>query len=133
MSIGVSNFDVNLLEELLDFAAVKPHAVQNFATPGSIDTEVRIWCKKHEVVYQPYASIRNLDSLPEDLTFALKRIAFNRGVSIHSVATRFFIQSGASVIPRSSDEIHLRENLEAFKYSLDEAEMKELGWNHSEF
>jgi diketogulonate reductase-like aldo/keto reductase len=98
----VSNFDVNLLDELLEFAVVKPHAVQNFATPGSIDTEVRLWCKKHQVVYQPYASIRNLDSLPEDLTIALNKIAVNRGVSIHSVATRFFIQVilslGCSVI-----------------------------------
>ena len=45
MCIGVSNFDVNLLEELLDIAAVKPHVVQNYAAPGSVDIDVRKWCR----------------------------------------------------------------------------------------
>ena len=34
-SIGVSNFDVTLLEEFKLFANVFPHAVQNFEEPGS--------------------------------------------------------------------------------------------------
>ena len=46
-----------------------------------------------------------------------------------SVAIRFFLQSGAGVIPRSSKEEHLKENLEAFSYALTPDEMKELGWH----
>lgn len=132
MSIGVSNFDVNLLEELLDIAAVKPHVVQNYAAPGSVDIDVRKWCKEHEVIYQPYASIRNLHNSPPEIATVLQRIATEKAVSIHSVAIRFFIQSGSGVIPRSKDELHLKENLEAFRYNLTSSEMRELGWHHAE-
>lgn len=128
MSIGVSNFDINLLNELADFAIVKPHVVQNFAEPGNVDSDVRRWCDEHEVVYQPYASIRNLNNLPVELNSALHRIAGEKNVSAHSVAIRFFIQSGSGVIPRSKDINHLKENLEAFQYDLSDSEMEELGW-----
>jgi diketogulonate reductase-like aldo/keto reductase len=132
MSIGVSNFDLALLEELLEFASVKPHVVQNFAEPGSVDNAVRRWCRDHEVIYQPYAAIRNLNQLPREINTAIHRIAAEKAVSTHSVAIRFFIQSGSGVIPRSKDENHLKENLEAFGYELSEVEMTELGWEHSE-
>jgi diketogulonate reductase-like aldo/keto reductase len=129
LAIGVSNFDVALLDELYEMAVVKPHVVQNFAQPGEVDADVRLWCKDHEVLFQPYASIRNLNALPSDVSQALGRIAAERSVSPHSVAIRFFLQSGAGVIPRSSKEEHLKENLEAFSYSLTPNEMRELGWH----
>lgn len=128
MSIGVSNFDVNLLNELLDFAAIRPHVVQNFAEPGSIDGDVRSWCIDHDVFYQPYASVRNLDNLPTDIRSAIDRIAKEKEVSAHSVVLRSFIQSGSGVIPRSKDINHLAENLAAFGYELSLDEMAELGW-----
>lgn len=130
MSIGVSNFDVKLLNELLDFATVRPHVVQNFAEPGSVDGDVRSWCSEHQVVYQPYASIRNLQFLRPELQAALHRIAAERSVSAHSVALRFFTQSGSGVIPRSTNADHLKENLETFGYELSDKEMSELGWPH---
>ena len=131
MSIGISNFNINLLNELADFAVVKPHVVQNFAEPGNVDDDVRRWCADHGVIYQPYASIRNLRNLPVDLSNSLHRIAGEKSVSAHSVAIRFFIQSGSGVIPRSKNHSHLQENLEAFDYELTDSEMKELGWTGS--
>ena len=131
-SIGVSNFNVHLLDELYEMAVVKPHVVQNFAQPGEVDKDVRDWCALHEVLYQPYASIRNLDFLPEDVSNALRRMGADRNVSPHSVAIRFFLQSGAGVIPRSRQEGHLRENMEAFNYELSADEMRELGWHENE-
>lgn len=130
MSIGVSNFDLPLLEELLQFATVIPHVVQNFAEPGNLDNDVRAWCKENDVIYQPYASIRNLNALPSEVSKSLHRIAKAKSVSPHSVALNLFIQTGASVIPRSKDIIHLKENLEAFQYELNDGEMIELGWYH---
>jgi methylglyoxal/glyoxal reductase len=129
MSIGVSNFDVDLLNELLAMAVVKPHVIQNFAEPGRVDVDVRRWCREHEVLYQPYASIRNLNDLPDDIKSAVHRIAAARNVSAHSVVIRSFLQSGSGVIPRSSKEEHLKDNLNAFNYELTEVEMKELGWH----
>ena len=44
------------------------------------------------MLFQPYASIRNIDALPEDVSASLHRIALNYNVSPQSVAIRFFLQ-----------------------------------------
>lgn len=128
MSIGVSNFDVNLLDELVSIASVRPHVVQNWAEPGKPDKDVREWCKIHGTVYQPYASLRNLGDIAEDTKESLKRIADEKNTSVHNVALAFFAQTGSGVIPRSSNLAHLQENLNAFSLELSEEQMVELGW-----
>jgi diketogulonate reductase-like aldo/keto reductase len=50
-SIGVSNFDVVHLDELLTFANVKPHVVQNFAAiglEGGADTQLDLDVRRSE-------------------------------------------------------------------------------------
>lgn len=132
MAIGVSNFDAPLLAELLSSAGVGahslpvllPHVVQNWAEPGRTDATVRRVCADHGIIYQPYAPLRNLKFLSPVLRQALQNIARRRGVSEHTVALRFFVQLGASVIPRSRSWEHLRENLNVSAWALDSAEMK---------
>ncbi|KAJ1416773.1 NADP-dependent oxidoreductase domain-containing protein [Ochromonadaceae sp. CCMP2298] len=131
MGIGVSNFDRALLEELRAQSVVLPHAVQNHAEPGSVDKDVRSWCEAFGILYQPYAPLRNLQFLPEHVKRALKAVAKKHAVSIHQAALRLFIQSGAQVIPRSSSVDHQLENLGAFSWALEEAELRALGWETS--
>jgi diketogulonate reductase-like aldo/keto reductase len=152
MGIGVSNFDFNLLEELRAHAIVLPHAVQvsyviciymnntlthiflfytyiqNHAEPGRMDNDVRSWCHYFGTLYQPYASLRNLQFLPPHVKSALEGVAAKNGVSIHQAALRLFLQSGAQVIPRSHSSQHLLDNLGAFSWTMEEGEMRDLGW-----
>ena len=128
MSIGVSNFNVDLLNELLSVAVVKPHLIQNWSEPGNHDDLVRDWATEHEVIYQPYASLRNINAIPPGIKEKLSKIAEDRNVSIYQVALRFFIQTGCATIPRSTKSEHLKENLEVFKWSLTKEEMNLLGW-----
>jgi aldehyde reductase len=137
-SIGVSNFNIDQLEELLTFASVKPHLVQNYGSIGdfeghALDEDVRDWCFRHHVVYQPYASFRNLprrDEISDSRNSALDTISMSRSAIRHAVSLRFFLQTGASMIPRASKAEHLKENLLVFqqKYALTIDEMTELGW-----
>ena len=48
--IGVSNFDVAELQELLQFAVVRPEAVQNWFDPFNQDSEVRALCSSNGIV-----------------------------------------------------------------------------------
>lgn len=128
MSIGVSNFEVALLRELADFGSVLPHAVQNHASLDKLDSEVRTWCQEHHVIYQPYASIRNLADLDKRVRNTAKEIAERYGVSEHTVSLKFFLQSGAAIIPRSTSDNHLKENLAIHsKWILTDEEMTKLG------
>jgi diketogulonate reductase-like aldo/keto reductase len=93
-SIGVSNFDSQLLGEFWGFGSVRPHLVQNFAEPGSLDLAVRQWCSEHGAVYMPYAHQRNLKFLAPRLRESIQAAAYKYGVSPHVVISRFFYQTG---------------------------------------
>lgn len=129
MSIGVSNFNVQQLREMKDFATVLPHAVQNHGEPGQMDLEVRIWCKEHRTLYIPYAAGRNIEHLSEQRLQALMKIASKYGKSIHAVTSRFFLQTGTAIIPRSTQREHLRENMAVGSWMMTDEEMGSLGWD----
>lgn len=130
MSIGVSNFAASLLSELDSLSTVLPHLVQNHAELGVMqqDTEVRRWCDEHGVIYQPYAHQRNLQFLDSELQETLNQISHMSGKSKHTVASKFFLQSGASVVPRSRNHAHLAENIDLWGWELQAADMLELGF-----
>lgn len=126
---GVSNFDRPLLEELHSIATTRPHLVQNWAEPGNVDQDVRDYCRASNCVYQPYAPLRNVRFLSPAIRSVLDRLAEKYSVSLYVIILRFFIQSGAAVIPRSTKKEHLEENLLAFEFRLEEEEMQSLGWS----
>jgi len=129
MSIGVSNFDIDLLQELTFTVQMFPHLVQNYATVGHDDMEVRNWCKLNNVVYQPYASARDFTMIPAQYDAKLAELAIKYKTSKHVIIYKYFLQTGASVIPRSSKTEHLQQNLNALQFQLSSEEMVALGFN----
>jgi len=130
-SIGVSNFDKALLEELDSHpdTAILPHIVQNFADLTNIDLDVRNWCKELMAAYQPYASGRNIASLPDTTKAVVDTIAQSYpNQTPYSVALKFFEQTGAVVIPRSNKKEHLESNLKTAAWALSPEHMEMLGW-----
>lgn len=129
MSIGISNFDTDLLDDIHRVADCLPHLVQNYASVGEDDADVRAWCKKNDVHYQPYASARNekqmKTSSPKTHT-VVSRIAKAHSQTNHAVIYRYFLQSGAAIIPRSTDSHHMSENLDNLNWSLTSMEMRDL-------
>ena len=107
----------------------------------SLDLEVRQWCEMHNAVYMPYATNRNLkdkgivSSAPrasvaraKGVHGALDVAAYTHKTSRHAVVLKFFLQTGAAIIPRASSMAHLYENLVASVLTLTTAEMEKLGW-----
>ena len=54
--------------------------------------------------------------------------------SINLIISRFFIQTGAAIIPRTNNLIHLKENSEVYEmgFELQHADMRDLGWDSNE-
>lgn len=161
-SIGVSNFNVEQLEDIrLRSGVVLPQLVQNYGALGHLDEKVRAWTQRYHVAYQPYASVRNLASelkQSADLNEVIQKILIRmqrakslaqqqqRGsahlpVTAQSIVYRFFLQTGAVIIPRASRPDHLEENILLYQHSddipdetdswwlLTEEEMHNLGWH----
>lgn len=56
-SLGVSNFDVESLEELVQLSTVAVSAVQNWFDPFHQDRVVRKLCEKHGIRYIGYSTL----------------------------------------------------------------------------
>jgi len=56
-SLGVSNFDLQDLEELVKLATVPVSAVQNWFDPFHQDLRIREFCQEHNIRYIGYSTL----------------------------------------------------------------------------
>lgn len=64
------------------------------------------------------------------------QIAEKNSKSVSQIALRFLIQQGVIVIPKSTNQKHMKENIEVFDFDLDAEDMqsiRELEQGHSLF
>jgi len=114
-AIGVSNFDVRLLQKLMDIANVKPAVVQNWMDPYHQDIEVRDFCKTHNIVYMAYSSFgtqwtHKRSTNPVLTSLDLQMIASKNDKSLPDVVLSWLIQEGVVAIPRSTSDEHIVMN-----------------------
>jgi len=130
--IGVCNFNSGLMLDLLSYAEVAPAVLQVEAHPRLAQERLLRFCREHGVVFTAFsplasASYVELGMADEDESLVdaapLREAAAAHGVSPAQVALRWGIQRGTAVIPKSSSEAHLRENLELFGFELSGREM----------
>lgn len=122
-SIGVSNFLVPHLEELLGVANVVPAANQIELHPFLQQRDTRALCVKHGIVVQAYSPLtrgRRLDHA------VLRKVAERVGRTPAQVVLRWGIQHGHAILPKSVHEARIRENAALFDFTLDDGAMSAL-------
>ena len=139
-NIGVSNFPIILLHELLSQARVKPIVNQCEAHPYLSNTKLLQYCQVRGIEFQAYSPLgtpgykeEQEPNLLEDPV--IRRIAehHTRTNSHHSVVTpsqiclAWALQRGTSVVVKSASPLHQKENLTALSITLNDKEMDEIG------
>lgn len=122
-SIGVSNFQEPHLERIIGATGVVPVLNQVEINPRLQQPALRAFHDRHGIVTQSWTPLgqgRSFDAGP------VQAVVRRTGKSPAQVILRWHLQIGASVIPRSTREAGLRENLELFDFALTEAEMAAL-------
>jgi diketogulonate reductase-like aldo/keto reductase len=122
--LGVSNLNLEQLEELYRGAKIKPAFVQNrcYASRGW-DRAVRKFCADNRIVYQGFSLLTaNGDALahPE-----LLRIARRYGQSPIQIVFRFAASVGMLPLTGTSSAVHMRADLEAIEL-LEPAEIAKI-------
>jgi len=130
---GVSNFDVDDLEEALAIAGsgrIACNQVLYHLGERAIEHAVLPWCREHEVAavaYSPFGSGR----FPAPGTSGgrvLAEIAAAHDATPHQVALRFLVREpGVFAIPKSSHPDRAVENAAAADLELASAELERLG------
>ncbi len=132
-SIGVSNFNIELLNEIAASKNIIPHIVQNNGGLSNLDLILRKFCFDKKIIYQPYATIKNLANADGNVQFIINKLASDRQTSKENMVNKFFIQTGASIIPSSVNSDHLEENLKVFSLAeIKSSDLELLGWNENE-
>jgi diketogulonate reductase-like aldo/keto reductase len=122
-SIGVSNFLVPHLKELLDAAKHVPAVNQIELTPFLQRRDTVALCRKHGIVVEAYSPLTHGQRLHDPV---LAGVARRTGRSVAQVLLRWSLQHGNVVLPKSTKPQRIAENARVFDFTLDERAMAEL-------
>ncbi len=122
-SIGVSNFQIHHLEDLLGEAKVKPMVNQVELHPLLSQTGLREYCAAQGIQIEAWAPLAQGQLLDNEL---LQRIADAHGKSIPQVIIRWDLQSGIVTIPKSIKSERIAANADVFDFELSAGEMAQI-------
>ena len=133
-AIGVSNFDLHELEELQKIAKVQPAVVQRNCDIFAQDVNTRVFVTSQGWQYEAYSSLgtqwlmKGHAKNPVLGSPIVVAIAERRGVSPAAVCLRWALDKKQIIIPKSSNEKRIAENLNMVwsMGKLTEGEMDEL-------
>lgn len=131
--IGVSNFPVSLLHELLSQAKIKPKINQVELHPYLHQTKLLQYCEARGIGLQAYSPLGTPgykgEGEPDLISDSiLHRIASSHNWTVPGLCLKWALQRGTTVVAKSSSAIHQKENLGVLDLSgnLTEAEMQEI-------
>lgn len=114
-AIGVSNFLIHHLEELLADCEVKPMVNQIEFHPRLVQQPLLNFCKQHQIVPEAWAPIMKGKGgeIPE-----IKATAEKYGKSAAQILIRWDIQKGVITIPKSVHKDRIVANADIFDFEL---------------
>lgn len=126
-AIGVSNFPIAQLEDLIATGTVVPTVNQVELHPDFQQRELHAYCDEHDIKLESWSPIggsKTGNSILQNETIVT--IAKKHGKTPAQVAIRWHIESGLIVIPKSVHEERIRENIDVFDFSLDSEDMAQI-------
>ncbi|ASB62432.1 glyoxal reductase [Bacillus sp. A053] len=122
-AIGVSNFQVHHLEELLKDAEIKPMVNQVEFHPRLTQKELRDYCKKHGIQLEAWSPLMQGQLLDNEV---LTQIAEKHNKSVAQVILRWDLQHEVVTIPKSIKEHRIIENADIFDFELSQEDMDKI-------
>ena len=119
-SIGVSNFQVDHLQRLIDECDVVPAVNQIELHPYFQNSEVAAFGEQHRMATEAWSPIAQGDVLDDA---EIGAIAGALGKSVAQVVLRWHIQKGYIVFPKSTTPERIEENFRIFDFELDSDQM----------
>lgn len=123
-SIGVSNFMPEHLDRLIEETGETPVINQIEMHPYFSQVEQRDADKERGIITEAWSPLSRARTVIHDET--ITELARQKGKTVSQVILRWHVQLGVIPLPRSSSELHQKENLDVFNFELTEGEMKTL-------
>lgn len=122
-AIGVSNYTLGHLQELLASCRVPPAVLQVEFHPELAQSELLDFCHQKGIHLQAYSSLGTgqLVGQPE-----VVKVAARQKCTPAQVLLRWALQQSVSVIPKSASPARVAENSQLWNWALSKSDMEEL-------
>ncbi|HRC95773.1 MAG TPA: aldo/keto reductase [Coprothermobacter proteolyticus] len=119
-AIGVSNFDVEYLQVLMDNCSVKPMVNQIRFFIGNTQEEITQFCQQNGILVEAYSPLATGRLIEND---AIKKIADKYNKTVAQICIRYVIQRNALPLPKSTTPSRIKENADVdFEISPEDME-----------
>ena len=133
--IGVCNYNVALLRDLLSIARVQPAVLQVEMHPLLTQEKLLRFCRESKIAvtafsplgapsYVPLGMASEQDSLL--IHPMIQSMAASTGRTPAQIILRWGVQRGTAVIPKTSQVKRLKENISVFDFSLSQQQMSDI-------
>lgn len=122
-AIGISNFYPDRLVDIASFARIKPMVNQIETHPLNQQIEAHKWLEKYGVIHEAWAPFGEGRGNMFNNTI-LRAIGEKYNKSVAQVILRWQLQLGIVVIPKSTHQERMAENLNVFDFALTDSEMQ---------
>jgi diketogulonate reductase-like aldo/keto reductase len=122
-AIGVSNFQVHHLEDLMKDAEVKPMVNQVEYHPRLTQKEVQAFCREQGIQMEAWSPLMQGQLLDNE---GLAAIAAKYKKSVAQIILRWDLQNGVVTIPKSTKEHRIIENSQVFDFELTQEDMHQI-------
>ncbi|WP_461213840.1 aldo/keto reductase [Lacticaseibacillus sp. GG6-2] len=106
-AIGVSNFDVHDMQNLIDHGDVVPAVDQIQYYIGATEPENTAFAQAHDILVEAYSPLATGDLLNNA---TIQGIAAHYDVTIAQLALRFVLQNGVLPLPKATSKAHIKAN-----------------------
>ena len=121
-AIGISNFNVGQIEEIMSVCKVRPAVLQTELHPYNQERSLKGLLQKNGIVPQAWYPLGHGDkALLNEPLFA--ELGEKYGKSAAQIILRWHMQDGNIVIPGSKNPAHIKANFDLFDFALTDDEM----------
>lgn len=122
-AIGVSNYTVAHMQELLKSCKVPPAVLQVEFHPKLVQKDLRALCKERGVCFQAYSSLGTGLLLSDHVVLDLAK---EYGRTPAQVLLKWAVQQNVPVLPKSCQPDRVEENGRLFDFEISEKDMERL-------
>ena len=124
-AIGLSNFTIEQIKEILNICEIRPTVLQTEVHPYSQEKELKEFLAQEDICIQAWYPLGHGDAgLLQEPLFA--ELAKKYTKSSAQIILRWHIQAGNIVIPGSKNPAHIKDNFALFDFELTAEEMSKI-------
>mmetsp|Transcript_5680 Transcript_5680/g.7451 ORF Transcript_5680/g.7451 Transcript_5680/m.7451 type:complete len:370 (+) Transcript_5680:210-1319(+) len=126
-SIGVSNFRIQDMEEVLENCSIRPSCNQIECHPYLQQNELRSYCKKEGILVAAFGSLVPVTKLKHGpVDRVLKRLSEKTGKTPVQILMRWNLQIGNVVVSTTSKLNRMKDYVDVLNFQLTEGDMEKI-------